>query len=188
MNFKVRIDIRTLCLLSAAVLTLYVLYDLRSLAALSSSQNTTRTLVQDRVVTKELIVTDSDGNARVRFGSNEQHAPALSLYSRSGQERGLLRLNQNEIPSLRLFDENGALRSGMGSAKTTLEPHLWFYDQDGTVMELLPAVNNKQTRLNPSASFGYYNIISVPDSPHDFQPSQTVETTIDWSDRTVPGK
>lgn len=188
MNCKVRIDIRTLCLLSATVLALYVLYDLRSLAALSSSQSTTRTLVQDRVVTKELIVTDSGWNARVRLGSNEQKAPALSLYSRSGQERGLLRLNQNDVPSLRLFDENGTLRSGMGFARATLEPHLWFYDQDGSVQQLLPTIGPSQTQMNHSAFSSNYYIINIPDSPHDFHTLKTVETVIDLSDKTVPGK
>lgn len=133
-----RLDIRTLTLLTGAALALYVLNDLRSLSANSCPTTVGSPLVQDRVVTKELVITDDQGTTRVRLGNSNLNAPALSLHDGRGNERGLLRLNQNEVPSLRLFDANGTLRSGVGFAQNDLSPHLWFFDEAGAGTELMP--------------------------------------------------
>lgn len=139
MNFSFRIDTATLCVLSGVVLALWVTQDICTKHQVSSGPRAARVLVSERVVTREFTLVDDNGQTRARIGMNELNAPALSLNDKNGQERGLLRLNQNDVPSLRLYDANGSMREGMGFAQGTLEPHLWFYDQNGVTNEMIPS-------------------------------------------------
>ena len=142
MDLNVRIDTPTLAVFLGAAAGLLLLRDIcaHRHAVPAPTCAATRLVVQDRVVTKEFVLTDDSGQTRARIGMNELDAPALSLHDKSGQNRALLRLNQDDIPSLRLFDENETLRSGVGFAQGTMEPHLWFFDQDGTINETLPSM------------------------------------------------
>ena len=149
MRFSIRVDSMTFCALMGATLALLMLLDIQSLRQTAPRRANMANTVQERVVTKEFVLTDESGNKRVRIGLNELDAPALSLYDKSGTERALLRLNRDDVPSLRLFDENGTMREGMGFAQGSMEPHLWFFDANGGTSELLPAGNsNNGIRLN----------------------------------------
>jgi len=187
MQLGFRLNIQTLCLLSGAALALFVLNDLRSL---NSATEVGPPIVQDRVVTKELVIADDQGQTRVRLGNSNLNAPALSLYDRSGQERGLLRLNENDVPSLRLFDSNGTLRSGMGFAQNDLTPHLWFFTDNGLASEILPS-------LAPRTSVSYTVTPDALGSSVDYSgtsvrylgsPTNCYETTITWQDHAVSDK
>ena len=153
MNLNFRMDTATLALLMSALVALLLLHDMNAhpptVSAPASAM--TRLSVQDRVVTKELVLTDDSGQTRVRIGMNELNAPALSLRDGSGQERAMLRLNQDDVPSLRLFDENGILRSGVGFTHGTLEPHLWFFDRDGSTSETLPSMGTVNLNYFPTS-------------------------------------
>lgn len=173
MNFSFRVDTTTLAILMSAIVALLVLHDIHAHQPLPATASApTRISVQDRVVTKEFVLTDDSGQTRVRIGMNELDAPALSLYDRGGQERALVRLNKDDVPSLRLFDQSGTLRSGIGFTRGTLEPHLWFFDQDGSTSETMPSMETLNVNYFP-ASRNYTT------SPH--------ETVIMWDAPVVSG-
>ncbi len=152
MNFRFRMDARTLCVMAGAMLAALLLLDIHSLRQANprtASQSLLSGTVQERVVTHELAVVDDSGQTRVRLGMNELDAPALSLSDRTGKERALLRLNQDNVPSLRLFDDNGTLREGMGFARGPLTPHLWFYDANGGIQQMMPKSDANAVNYSP---------------------------------------
>lgn len=155
MKFNFGIDTAALCVISGVVLALWVTQDICTQHHVLSGSRAQRVIIADRVVTREFNLVDDSGQTRARIGMNELNAPALSLNDKSGQERGLLRLNENDVPSLRLFDSNGTLIEGMGFAQGTMEPHLWFYNQNGNINEMIPA--SGLPNLNPSQFRHNYN-------------------------------
>ena len=153
MNFNFRMDTITLALLMSAIVALLLLHgiDAQHTTFSAPASDVTRIRVQDRVVTKEFVLMDDSGQTRARIGMNELNAPALSLHDGNGQERALLRLNQDDVPSLRLFDQNGTLRSGVGFTRGTREPHLWFFDRDGSTSETLPSMGTLNLNYFPTS-------------------------------------
>lgn len=153
MNFNFRVDTTTLAILMSAIVALLLMHDIHAHHQVvpASTLPMTQISVQDRVVTKEFLLTDDSGQTRARIGMNELNAPALSLYDRGGQQRALVRLNRDDVPSLRLFDQSGTLRGGMGFTRGTLEPHLWFFDQDGSTSETLPSLGTLSLNYFPTS-------------------------------------
>lgn len=190
MNFRFRMDTRTLCVMAGAMLATLLLLDIQSLRQTrprTASQALLSDTVQERVVAHELAVVDDSGQTRVRLGMNEFDAPALSLSDRTGHERALLRLNQDNVPSLRLFDDNGTLREGLGFARGPLTPHLWFYDANGGIQQMLPGSN--VGRVNPWYDFADYN--SNVDDTTIFRNDKAVSGSISdnivvWSNKNAP--
>jgi len=86
----------------------------------------------DRVIAKEFVLVDDNGNTRARIGMNDKDAPTLQLLDRSGQTRAQLRLNQNDVPSLRLYDEQGRVRNVMGFTLNDMNPSFVTFDNNGT--------------------------------------------------------
>lgn len=87
--------------------------------------------VTDKVVTKEFVLVDDNGNQRARIGMNDVSGPALQLFDKHGQQRAMLRLNKDDVPSMRLYDEDGKLRSVTGFNLNTMEPQFILFDNDG---------------------------------------------------------
>jgi hypothetical protein len=87
--------------------------------------------VTDKIVTKEFVLVDDNGNQRARIGMNDVNGPALQLFDKSGNQRAMLRLNKDDVPSLRLYDDSGKLRSVTGFNLNTLEPQFILFDDNG---------------------------------------------------------
>jgi hypothetical protein len=87
--------------------------------------------VTDKIVTKEFVLVDDNGNQRARIGMNDVNGPALQLFDKRGNQRAMLRLNKDDVPSLRLYDDDGKLRSVTGFNLNTLEPQFIQFDNDG---------------------------------------------------------
>jgi hypothetical protein len=87
--------------------------------------------VTDKIVTKEFVLVDDNGNQRARIGMNDVNGPALQLFDKRGNQRAMLRLNKDDVPSLRLYDDDGKLRSVTGFNLNTLEPQFILFDNDG---------------------------------------------------------
>jgi len=62
---------------------------------------------------------------------NDVNGPALQLFDKHHQQRAMLRLNKDDVPSLRLYDEDGKLRSVSGFNLNTLEPQFILFDNEG---------------------------------------------------------
>jgi len=87
--------------------------------------------VTEKVVTKEFVLVDDNGNQRARIGMNDVDGPALQLFDKHGQQRAMLRLNKDDVPSLRLYNEDGKLRSVTGFNLNTMEPQFILFDDNG---------------------------------------------------------
>jgi hypothetical protein len=87
--------------------------------------------ITDKVVTKEFVLVDDNGNQRVRIGMNDANGPALQMFDKQGQQRAMLRLNKDDVPSLRLYDADGKLRSVTGFNLNTLDPQFILFDNAG---------------------------------------------------------
>jgi hypothetical protein len=87
--------------------------------------------VTDKIVTKEFVLVDDNGNQRARIGMNDVNGPALQLFDKRGNQRAMLRLNKDDVPSLRLYDDEGKLRSVTGFNLNTLDPQFILFDNDG---------------------------------------------------------
>jgi hypothetical protein len=87
--------------------------------------------VVDKVVTKEFVLVDDNGNQRARIGMNDVGSPAIQLFDQHGTQRAMLRLNKDDVPSLRLYDENGKVRSVTGFNLNTMDPQYILFDNDG---------------------------------------------------------
>jgi hypothetical protein len=87
--------------------------------------------VVDKVVTKEFVLVDDDGNQRARIGMNDVNGPAMQLFDKHGQQRAMIRLNKDDVPSMRLYDEDGKLRSVTGFDLRSLEPQFIVFDGNG---------------------------------------------------------
>jgi len=87
--------------------------------------------VVDKVVTKEFVLVDDNGNQRARIGMNDVGSPAIQLFDQHGTQRAMLRLNKDDVPSLRLYDENGKVRSVTGFNLNTMDPQFIQFDNDG---------------------------------------------------------
>jgi hypothetical protein len=87
--------------------------------------------VVDKVVTKEFVLVDDNGNQRARIGMNDVGSPAIQLFDQHGTQRAMLRLNKDDVPSLRLYDENGKVRSVTGFNLNTMDPQFILFDNDG---------------------------------------------------------
>jgi hypothetical protein len=87
--------------------------------------------VVDKVVTKEFVLVDDNGNQRARIGMNDVNGPAVQLFDTHGTQRAMLRLNKDDVPSLRLYDGEGKLRSVTGFNLNTLDPQYILFDANG---------------------------------------------------------
>ena len=88
--------------------------------------------VSDKVVTKEFVLVDDNGNTRARIGMSDQtNAPTVQLFDAQGQQRAQLRLNKNDVPSLRLYDSGGNIKSVMGFTLNDMQPSYVTFDNAG---------------------------------------------------------
>jgi hypothetical protein len=93
----------------------------------------------------------------------------MQLFDRKGQQRAQLRLNGDDVPSLRLYDANGTLRSAMSFNLGTLEPGFVLFDENG-VGSWLNAMDSSGW-LNPADSAvlnsnGMLGPVYDEDAPH----------------------
>ena len=78
----------------------------------------TSPVVTDKVVTKEFVLVDDNGNERARVGMNDVNGPALQLFDKNHQQRAMLRLNKDDLaPGDRL---RGTLHSRFADARVLL--------------------------------------------------------------------
>ncbi len=122
--------------------------------------------VSERVVTKEFVLVDDNGNTRARIGMNDQtNAPSVQLFDAQGQQRAQLRLNKNDVPSLRLYDNNGNVKSVMGFTLNDMQPSYVTFDNAGvghvenstrSGMSWMP-VRDEDLMSKYGLNFGAYN-------------------------------
>lgn len=125
--------------------------------------------VSERVVTKEFVLVDDNGNTRARIGMNDQtNAPSVQLFDAQGQQRAQLRLNKNDVPSLRLYDNNGNVKSVMGFTLNDMQPSYVTFDNAGvghvenvtrSGMSWMP-VRDEDLMSKYGLNFGSYNSVS----------------------------
>lgn len=129
MKLSIQLSSMSLILLMGLVLGILLLADIREHrgAVVTTPQAGTA----DRVVAKEFVLTDDNGNTRARIGMNETGSPCMQLFDRQGHQRAQLRLNEDDIPSLRLYDDQGALRSVMGFSLKDQQPKFLLFDESG---------------------------------------------------------
>ena len=88
--------------------------------------------VSDRVVTKELTLIDDNGVTRARIGmSDKTNAPSVQLFDAAGAQRAQLRLNKDDVPSLRLYNAEGKIKSVVGFVSNDSQPTFATFDMNG---------------------------------------------------------
>lgn len=86
---------------------------------------------QDRIVTRDLCLVDHLGHTRARLTLGDNDAPTLELFDANQTRREALRLNGDGVPSLRLYDDQGRVRSVTGFNLTTMDPTVALFDGAG---------------------------------------------------------
>ena len=80
-------------------------------ALVASSVVTVRAQGSAVVTTTQLNLVDSDGRLRaVLAGHDERRMASLSFYDAAGQVRGIIGIDENDTPLVRLFDQAGQSR------------------------------------------------------------------------------
>jgi len=88
--------------------------------------------VSDRVVTKEFMLVDNNGTTRARIGMTDKtNAPSVQLFDAAGAQRAQLRLNKDDVPSLRLYSGEGKLKSVVGFTLNDMRPTFVTFDANG---------------------------------------------------------
>ncbi len=134
MRFRIHLTNPAIFAMLWVALSALVLHDIMlrhaSMQALRYGANTN---VTERVVTKEFVLVDDNGNTRARIGMNDKtHAPSVQLFDSAGNQRAQLRLNKDDVPSLRLYDASGSLKSVMGFTLADMQPAYITFDNNGT--------------------------------------------------------
>ncbi len=97
--------------LFAAILLMSFLGGVCGGALVASSVVTVRAQGAQVVTTTQLNLVDSDGQLRaVLAGHDERRMASLSFYDAAGQVRGIIGIDENETPLVRLFDQAGQSR------------------------------------------------------------------------------
>ena len=131
MKFRIHLTNPAIFAMLWIALSALVLHDIM-LRRAAPPVNVTSGGVSDRVVTKEFVLVDDNGNTRARIGMNEQtNAPTVQLFDAQGQQRAQLRLNKNDVPSLRLYDSGGNVKSVMGFTLNDMQPSYVTFDNAG---------------------------------------------------------
>jgi len=129
MKFSLHLSNVALALITSALLGLLLLTDISM--RMSAAPATAPAVSSEKVVTKELTLTDSQGRVRIRMAVDESDAPSLQMYGQDGGKRALLRLNQNDVPSLRLYDATGSVRSVTGFTLNDMQPAFVQFNESG---------------------------------------------------------
>ena len=104
------------------------------------------TSVSDRVVTKEFMLVDDNGVTRARIGMMDKtNAPSVQLFDAAGAQRAQLRLNKDDVPSLRLYNGEGNLKSVVGFTLNDMQPTFVTFDANG--------VGHMENRTRPEAAY-----------------------------------
>ena len=132
MKFRIHLTNPAIFAMLWVALSVLVLHDIALRRAAVPSLSGTGDAVSDKVVTKEFVLVDESGKTRARIGMNEQtNAPCVQLFDSAGQQRAQLRLNKNDVPSLRLYDDGGSLKSVMGFTLNDMQPSYVTFDNAG---------------------------------------------------------
>ena len=131
MKFSLHLSNVALALITSALLGLLILTDITvrmnpAPAALAPA------VASEKVVTRELTLTDSQGRVRIRMAVEDNDAPSLQMFGQDGVKRAALRLNQNDVPSLRLYDATGSVRSVTGFTLNDMQPAFIQFGENGT--------------------------------------------------------
>ena len=130
MKFSLHLSNVALALITSALLGLLLLTDISM--RMFAPAATAPPVSSEKIATKELTLTDSQGRIRIRLAVDESDAPSLQMYGQDGGKRALLRLNQNDVPSLRLYDASGSVRSVTGFTLNDMQPAFVQFDESGT--------------------------------------------------------
>ena len=141
MKFSLHLSNVALALITSALLGLLLLTDISMRMAQPAAAPA---VSSEKVVTKELTLTDSQGRVRIRMAVDDSDAPSLQMYGQDGGKRALLRLNQNDVPSLRLYDASGSVRSVTGFTLNDMQPAFVQFDETGAGH----AINNASPYLS----------------------------------------
>ena len=130
MKFSLHLSNVALALITSALLGLLLLTDI-ALRMAPAPAALAPAVASEKVTTRELTLTDSQGRVRIRMAVDDSDAPSLQMYGQDGGKRALLRLNQNDVPSLRLYDASGLVRSVTGFTLNDMEPVFAQFDDNG---------------------------------------------------------
>lgn len=90
------------------------------------------TSISERVITKEFTLVDDSGTTRARIGmSDKTNAPCVQLFDAAGAQRAQLRLNKDDVPSLRLYGGDGKIKSVVGFTLNDMRPTFVTFDPNG---------------------------------------------------------
>ena len=131
MRFRIHLTNSAIFAMLWIALSALVLHDI-VLRRAALSPNMTGVAVSEKVITKEFVLVDDNGQTRARIGmSDKTNAPCVQLFDANGQQRAQLRLNKDDVPSLRLYDGNGSLKSVMGFTLNDMNPSYVTFDAAG---------------------------------------------------------
>jgi hypothetical protein len=131
MRFRIHLTNPAIFAMLWIALSALVLHDI-ALRRAALSPNITGVAVSEKVVTKEFVLVDDSGQTRARIGMNDKtNAPCVQLFDAGGQQRAQLRLNKDDVPSLRLYDNSGNLKSVMGFTLNDMNPSYVTFDSAG---------------------------------------------------------
>ncbi len=187
MKFSLHLSNVALALITSALLGLLILTDIS--LRMASAPTVAPPVSSERVVTRELTLTDSQGRVRIRMAVDENDAPSLQMFGQDGGKRAALRLNKNDAPSLRLYDATGSVRSvtgfiwnqrdasaaqpaliqfddsGVGHAASSLSPYVLanpyarIYDEDTLGQRVAPRSDPFASLTGGSTSCAGYGLI-----------------------------
>ena len=130
MKFSLHLSNVALALLTSAFLGLLLLTDI-TMRMNPAPSAVAPAVTSEKVVTRELTLTDSQGRVRIRMAVDDSDAPSIEMNGQDGGKRALLRLNQNDVPSLRLYDASGTVRSVTGFTLRDMQPVFAQFDANG---------------------------------------------------------
>lgn len=164
MRFRIHLTNPAIFAMLWVALSALVVHDIllrhASMQALRYGSNAT---VTERIVTKEFILVDDNGNTRARIGMNDKtHAPSVQLFDSVGNQRAQLRLNKDDVPSLRLYDAKGSLKSVMGFTLADMEPAYITFDNNG--------IGRLENTSRPNNFLSLYDEDVVPQRPSLLSP------------------
>lgn len=112
----------------------------------------------DRVVTREFTLVDDSGTTRARIGmSDKTNAPCVQLFDAKGAQRAQLRLNKDDVPSLRLYSSDGKIKSVVGFVNNDMQPVFVTFDPGGTGhIENQTGLNTAHSLFDEDLSGGRY--------------------------------
>ena len=145
MRFRIHLTNPAIFAMLWVALSALVLHDI-ALRRATLAPSMTGTTISEKVVTKEFVLVDDNGQTRARIGmSDKTNAPCVQLFDAGGQQRAQLRLNKDDVPSLRLYDNSGNLKSVMGFTLNDMNPSYVTFDCAG--------VGHVENTTRPNAAF-----------------------------------